>query len=307
MEEESRPASTDEYIPASIEEPPAPLNLEEINPTTLEVSVPAPNELSASLKDAFRAELERVPRVEVTPGAIRSIKGQVVPLVEEKIFLDAGDTLVDGSGRVWNRSGLIEPGRDKDGRPILYPADLVALKRRAARADIQPSLLKVESSEENTPTTSQAPSIDSSPVPTPKLSTQRRRLVRASSREMREIERSARKNGRRTQQQIDEVAEEDENDDILEDDEADDEYADSMQEIEDRLDDLNELAEETGLGDMEMAEEEELNDKLEQAEAGIGVDAREHRIDARRRREEIEREDRMHREKEIGSGATTPF
>lgn len=265
---------------------------------TLDASVPAPNELSTRLRDALRAEMERMPRVEVTPGAISTVKGEVVPLEDEQTFLNAGETLVDGSGRIWNKSGLIEPGRDEDGQPILYPADMFALRRRR-RADSEQPLPKSESSTDVTPSTSQPPSEDSSPAPTPKLSIQRRRLVRASSREMREIERSARKN---SQSPIDEVAEEDEDEE-----EAEDDYADSLQEIEDRLDDLNELAEDMGLGDMEMAEEEELMDKLEAAEAGIETQAREHRVDASRRREEIAQEDRLHREDQLRSGATTPL
>jgi hypothetical protein len=64
-----------------------------------------------------------IPRTEVTPGALTNTKGQVVPFEDEELYLDAGDTLIDGSGRVWNKKGLISPGSSG-----LYPADLQQIK-----------------------------------------------------------------------------------------------------------------------------------------------------------------------------------
>lgn len=70
-----------------------------------------------------------VPRVEVTPGAIQNTKGEVVPIDDEDIHLAAGETLIDGTGRVWNAKGMIEPGRDEQGEPILYEVDIAQIKR----------------------------------------------------------------------------------------------------------------------------------------------------------------------------------
>jgi hypothetical protein len=70
-----------------------------------------------------------VPRVEVTPGAIQNTKGEVIPIDDEDIHLAAGETLIDGTGRVWNAKGMIDPGRDDRGLPILYEVDIAQIKR----------------------------------------------------------------------------------------------------------------------------------------------------------------------------------
>lgn len=70
-----------------------------------------------------------VPRIEVTPGAIQNTQGEVIPIEDEDIHLAAGETLIDGTGRVWNAKGMIEPGRDEQGEAILYEVDIAQIRQ----------------------------------------------------------------------------------------------------------------------------------------------------------------------------------
>lgn len=64
------------------------------------------------------------PRVEMTPGCIINSKGEAVKVVDEQLHLDLGETLIDGTGRVWNKRGLVTPGSQG-----LYPVDIEQIKR----------------------------------------------------------------------------------------------------------------------------------------------------------------------------------
>lgn len=70
-----------------------------------------------------------VPRIEVSPGAIQNTQGEVIPIGDEDIHLAAGETLIDGTGRVWNAKGMIEPGRNDQGEAILYEVDIAQIRR----------------------------------------------------------------------------------------------------------------------------------------------------------------------------------
>ncbi|KAJ9094940.1 hypothetical protein QFC21_005732 [Naganishia friedmannii] len=94
---------------------------------------------SVSFNDFSRAYTGAVPRVEVTPGAIQNTQGEIIPIEDEDIHLEAGDTLIDGTGRVWNSRGLIEPGRDDQGKTILYEVDIAQIKR--ANNGVMPAMM----------------------------------------------------------------------------------------------------------------------------------------------------------------------
>lgn len=92
--------------------------------------ISAPNVRNTTQYDDFPATYRgAVPRFEVTPGAIQNTKGEVIPIADEDIALAAGETLIDGTGRVWNAKGMIEPGRDDQGLPILYEVDIAQIRR----------------------------------------------------------------------------------------------------------------------------------------------------------------------------------
>ncbi|KAJ9115466.1 hypothetical protein QFC22_005224 [Naganishia vaughanmartiniae] len=94
---------------------------------------------SVSFNDFSRAYTGAVPRVEVTPGAIQNTQGEIIPIDDEDIHLEAGETLIDGTGRVWNSKGLIEPGRDDQGKTILYAVDIAQIKR--ANNGVMPAMM----------------------------------------------------------------------------------------------------------------------------------------------------------------------
>jgi hypothetical protein len=70
-----------------------------------------------------------VPRIETHPGAIVNTDGEIIPVSDEQLHLEAGETLIDGTGRVWNEKGVIEPGRDGSGRFMVYDVDYAQVKR----------------------------------------------------------------------------------------------------------------------------------------------------------------------------------
>lgn len=103
-----------------------------------EVLIPGPRRVlnSRDVRDGYityadlpKTYLGAVPRVEVTPGAIQNTQGEVIPIDDEEIHLAAGETLIDGTGRVWNAKGLIEPGRDERGEAILYEVDIAQIRQ----------------------------------------------------------------------------------------------------------------------------------------------------------------------------------
>lgn len=92
--------------------------------------ITAPHVRDPTQYDDFPATYRgAVPRIEVTPGAIQNTKGEVIMIDDEDIHLAAGETLIDGTGRVWNAKGMIEPGRDEQGLPILYEVDIAQIRR----------------------------------------------------------------------------------------------------------------------------------------------------------------------------------
>ncbi|KAJ9108210.1 hypothetical protein QFC20_003574 [Naganishia adeliensis] len=122
----------DEGVPALTE---AEKDLAALEPEAL---IPGPREIiiaSRNVRDMTQYDhfpdtyRGAVPRIEVTPGAIQNTKGEVIPIYDEDIHLAAGETLIDGTGRVWNAKGMIEPGRDDQGLPILYEVDIAQIKR----------------------------------------------------------------------------------------------------------------------------------------------------------------------------------
>lgn len=122
----------DEGVPALTE---AEKDLAALEPEAL---IPGPREIITASRnvrdmtqyddfpDTYRGA---VPRIEVTPGAIQNTKGEAIPIDDEDIHLAAGETLIDGTGRVWNAKGMIEPGRDDQGLPMLYEVDIAQIKR----------------------------------------------------------------------------------------------------------------------------------------------------------------------------------
>ncbi|KAJ9111065.1 hypothetical protein QFC19_001263 [Naganishia cerealis] len=94
---------------------------------------------SISYNDFSNTYTGAVPRVEVTPGAIQNTRGEVIPIDDEVIHLKAGETLIDGTGRVWNSKGMIEPGRDDQGNAILYEVDIAQIKR--ANNGVMPAMM----------------------------------------------------------------------------------------------------------------------------------------------------------------------
>ena len=103
-----------------------------------EVLIPGPRRILASkdLRDGYITYADfpktypgAVPRVEVTPGAIQNTQGEVIPIADEDIHLAAGETLIDGTGRVWNAKGMIEPGRDERGEAMLYEVDIAQIRQ----------------------------------------------------------------------------------------------------------------------------------------------------------------------------------
>ncbi|GHJ83599.1 hypothetical protein NliqN6_0001 [Naganishia liquefaciens] len=110
----------------------------ELTSTQPEVLVPGPRGIfdSSGVREGYvthadfsKANVGPVPRVEVTSGAIQNTQGEVVPIEDEDIHLAAGETLIDGTGRVWNAKGMIEPGRDERGEAILYQVDIAQIRR----------------------------------------------------------------------------------------------------------------------------------------------------------------------------------
>jgi hypothetical protein len=75
-------------------------------------------------------------------------QGEIVPFADEKIHLAAGETLVDGTGRLWNQEGLVEPGKDDSGKFIVFDVDIAQIKREYGRV---PAILPWESFEPDTP------------------------------------------------------------------------------------------------------------------------------------------------------------
>lgn len=72
-------------------------------------------------------------RVETHPGAIVNTDGKIIPVNDEQLHLEAGETLIDGTGRVWNGKGVIEPGRDGSGRFMVYDVDYAQVKREQGK------------------------------------------------------------------------------------------------------------------------------------------------------------------------------
>jgi hypothetical protein len=138
---------SDEAVPSETEETDTPAALtqaekdfmeEEIQEENLDALVPAPKVITArdirkrryDYTDFPHTLKSAVPRVETHPGAITSATtGEIVPFADEQIHLDAGETLVDGTGRTWNKDGVVEPGKDLEGRFLVYEVDLNQVRK----------------------------------------------------------------------------------------------------------------------------------------------------------------------------------
>lgn len=129
---------------------------ESISEENLDALVPGPKVITSRdirrhryhYSDFPRTLRSAVPRIEVSPGAITNVQGDTIPISDEQIHLNRGETLIDGTGRVWDRKGLIEPGRDSQGDAILYDVDRAQLQREYGKI---PGILPWEYSGDDTP------------------------------------------------------------------------------------------------------------------------------------------------------------
>ena len=138
---------SDDAVPSETEDTDTPAALtqaerdfmeEEIQEENLDALVPAPKVITSQdirkrrydYTDFPHTLKSAVPRVETHPGAINSATtGEIVPFADEQIHLDAGETLVDGTGRTWNKEGVVEPGKDLEGRFLVYEVDLNQVRK----------------------------------------------------------------------------------------------------------------------------------------------------------------------------------
>lgn len=206
---------------------------EEVEEEGLDALVPAPKVITSkdirdrryNYQDFPRTLRSAVPRVETHSGAITSATtGEIVPFAEEQIHLSAGETLVDGTGRMWNEEGLVEPGKDDEGKFIVYDVDIAQIKREYGRV---PAILPWESFEPDTPLESPSESfqtgddwsgseisMDPSGISTPATPAGRRPSMRVSRSEEAVIERHLQYNG---QDRLSFIEEDDDDDHPLDD------------------------------------------------------------------------------------------
>lgn len=132
------PQTEDTDTPAALTQAEKDFMEEEIQDENLAALVPAPKVITArdirkrryDYTDFPHTLKSAVPRVETHPGAITSATtGEIVPFADEQIHLEAGETLVDGTGRTWNQEGVVEPGKDLEGRFLVYEVDLNQVRK----------------------------------------------------------------------------------------------------------------------------------------------------------------------------------